>query len=90
MTKNEKIMENLIDHFDFKSARRVMKALEWDFEYGKIPTLNEMQETCRHLIFELLKDKKADYTSTGGFTAFRINRCIGLKMDILETYEEEN
>lgn len=72
MKTKEECIDEIIDGFDFKKVRKVMKFLKWEWEpSGEIPNKKELRNTARDLLsraWDNTLSEKMDYVvATGGF-----------------------
>lgn len=87
----EKI-NGILNHFNFKKVRLVMKALNWEWctasLEGDIPSIERMKATARHLLTHVATTKDA-VCATGGFHAHRCGDGVLELSFIVEYYESE-
>jgi hypothetical protein len=79
---NNKIIDEIMDEFDFEKVHRTMKALEWTW-YGSdgVPTIGDLRRTARELLQELIKHNY-HCVGTGGLFAYRIADTVGLRFEV--------
>ena len=70
----EKMLDSIMDNFDFAKVRKVMKALKWKWAGVKgdedgVPTEQEIGDFAAKLLWELANDPKNKAIGTGGFFA---------------------
>lgn len=78
-TKREKMIEDVINNFNFESCHRVMQSLNWTWAGIGIPTVEDLKNSARNRInnaIEGLLDKENRlssrdyyYSSSGGLKA---------------------
>ena len=85
----------VVDQFDFKKVRKIMKKLDWKwgaYNDARVPKVEEMQETCWDLlnsVLDNLEEIPAGSASTGGFEVYLENSGnLGIKF-VLESAEYE-
>ena len=78
-----KVLDYIMDSFDFEKVKKVMDALDWkwcsmkraDIQTGElkvmsdVPTLDEIKEFAAKLLWDLANDPKNRVIGTGGFRA---------------------
>ena len=84
MDKTIKILDDIVDNFDFEKVKKTMDALDWkwsdlerfdpkqDFKKVKgyfVPTLDEIKEFAAKLLWDLANDPKNHVIGTRGFRA---------------------
>ena len=69
-----KVLDYIMDAFDFEKVRKVMVALGWKWAGAKgdangVPTLDEIKQGAANLLWDLANDPKNKVIATGGFRA---------------------
>ena len=69
-----KVLDYIMDAFDFEKVRKVMKALKWKWAGVKgdedgVPTEQEIGDFAAKLLWDLANDPKNRVIGTGGFRA---------------------
>lgn len=73
----EKIVNNIITHFDFEKVHKMMTAVDWKWyrpESGntEIPTIDDLRDTATELLYTALnRDMLLRRLGTGGFYVTR-------------------
>ncbi len=85
---NDKIIDEIMDEFEFEIVHRTMKALEWTW-HGSVesPSIGDLRRAARGLLQELLKGN-SHYVGMGGLYAYRIADTVGLRFEVT-SYEVE-
>lgn len=85
-----KIIDEILDEFDFETVHRTMKALDWKWSGCEvdIPSIGDLRRMARELLQELLRNDKYHITGTGGLYAYRIADTVGLRFEVT-SYEVE-
>lgn len=72
-----KILDEIMDEFDFEKVKKTMDALGWQWAYAKgengVPTLDEIKQAAANLLWDLATDPDPEITihAIGGFRAER-------------------
>jgi hypothetical protein len=82
--RHQKMMFDIMNHFDYDKVRTVMKHLEWEW-YGKgIPTVDDIRFAARERIETVIKNCLLDaspdeeyFVSSGGLKATAIKNDYG-------------
>ena len=83
-----KIIDEILDEFDFERVHQTMKALNWTWhDTDGVPTIGDLRRQARTLLQELLKHNYY-CTGTGGLFAYRIADTVGLRFEVT-SYEVE-
>jgi hypothetical protein len=84
-----KLIDEIMDEFDFEIVHRTMKALDWKWSgCDGIPSIGDLRRMARELLQELLRNDKYHLTGTGGLYAYRIADTVGLRFEVT-SYEVE-
>ena len=67
-----KVLNEIMDNFDFEKIRKVMVALNWKWAGAKgdengVPTIDEIKQGAANLLWDLANDPKNKAIATGGF-----------------------
>lgn len=78
---------HIMENFDFKTVRKVMKALNWkwaiDEDTRRVPKLSELRYFALNLLVDLLAENHP-YIKSGGFMASREGRDLELTFCVAE------
>lgn|SRR5512133_1040231 len=84
-TYTDNHIKDVIDNFDFKKVRKVMKALNWCWvgrDDNKPPSKDELRVIAIDVLSDVVKDynssKKRSFSGTGGFEAVASKQCLSL------------
>lgn len=88
----EKLIENILENFDFEKVRKVMEFLNWTWattpEPNSVPTTYQLIKSSKERLENAykcaLKEKENYYSSSGGFEAFAEYNDKTKKVDYLE------
>ena len=69
-----KVLDSIMENFDFAKVRKVMKTLNWKWASAKgdedgVPTEQEIGDFAAKLLWDLVRDPKNNVICTGGFYA---------------------
>jgi len=85
MTDRDELINETLEHIDFKKIRKTMKMLNWEWALsGGVPTKEDMRHTVISLINGLI-DNRYHKTGTGGFYVEATYRPDG-EIDMIRTY----
>jgi hypothetical protein len=75
----EKMIEDIMENFDFKQVQRTMNYLDWQWRGEGVPTLENLKKAAESLLRGAIKSRLGDFKSeshevgivngTGGFEA---------------------
>jgi hypothetical protein len=65
--KKNKSIKKIMKHFDFKRVHKTMEALEWEWVFVGVPSLEEIKKFAKELLIRSVSEKIT--ISTGGFTS---------------------
>jgi hypothetical protein len=83
-----KIIDEILDEFDFERVHQTMKALNWTWvDTDGVPTIGDLRRQARELLQDLLKHNH-HCVGTGGLFAYRIADTVGLRFEVTH-YEVE-
>jgi len=90
--KKQKLIDEIMDSFDFRKVALVMDFLEWEWVSSGVPSEYEIRQNARLKLIEVY-DKclisKEDYRiASGGFKAqgyYENNECICLSLEFVLT-----
>lgn len=92
----EKMLDSIMENFDFKKVHDAMLALDWRWAStrGDVPTVEEIEDEAARLLWDVVNAEDYDVIGTGGLEASKDfsnwdDPYIGLKF-ILEEWSEEN
>ena len=71
-TREEEIIDDILDEFDFGKVQKAMELLEWTWAGQGYPTVGEMRKTARGLLKSLIPLESGG-VGTGGFVARKTN-----------------
>jgi hypothetical protein len=91
----EKIIDDILNEFDFNKIHKVMVLLNWSWYSSKsvsgIPSIQEMIKTATHLLesvivrrFQMENEEEYIYIGSGGFYVYSIYNTIKLEFRITE------
>jgi hypothetical protein len=88
--KEKKIIEEILDNFDFQKVKKVMDALDWVWvSCDGVPDIYDLRKESRRLLKEVIKTKSYQI-GTGGFVASYYYGELSLEFVVCKWYEELN
>jgi hypothetical protein len=89
MSRNQELIDNILDEFDFEKVHKAMVALDWVWVFAEdgVPTVGELRKAARLLLREAAS-RDVYYTGSGGFRVTKNADVLKLEF-VLEQWEEE-
>lgn len=78
-----KLVDNILNDFDFKKVLKVMRFLDWKWR-GKTPTLSQLRREAERCLYTTLNTENCMWCGTGGFMAYIDEECLGLNFRVEE------
>ena len=79
-TKQQEIIQEILDNFDYKTMRKCMKKLKWTwYDSEEVPTEERIRSQAQILLENVMASPKKNFTTgTGGLEVYKMNDCVNL------------
>lgn len=84
LKRQQEVIDEVMDWFDFDKVHKAMKALEWKWAgcLNGVPEVPELRKKARELLKYCLEAPKDTYTGTGGFVAEKRGDLLFLRFEV--------